>query len=308
MRSLTCRLAEGRRRRLALGLLGDTAFTLVELLVVIAVIAILAAMLLPALNRARYSAEATACRSNIHQIMLGMTAYVHEQPSYPDMWLYVEELQPFVGRLPEPNVQAPDASHYLGPRQNVWVCPGFNRVHGVVDPYGHVLGDGPFVSYCYNDVYGGMEAENVPVVYSSLPAQHQGLGAAVLHDQPGDGGVYFRTRESDIRNPSDMMAIADAPIAFLQNGLLPQRFLQDGLGFFGVPAMYGQFVERRPPGDPVAEANWGRHNGRWQVGLCDGHAENLRAVDVFNLGNRAVERRWNMDDQAHLTHPWRPYP
>ncbi len=57
-------------------------FTLIELLVVVAIIAILAALLLPSLNSARGKAKAISCINNMKQLSTGVQMYVMESDDY----------------------------------------------------------------------------------------------------------------------------------------------------------------------------------------------------------------------------------
>ena len=111
------------------GIVSDS-FTLIELLIVISIIAILAAMLLPALNKAKKAAYATACSNNMTQIGKGLLMYAGDfndillpyNSNGGGAYIYTAYLYPYVqGKITEGDnfFTTTDALA----RHPVWWCP-----------------------------------------------------------------------------------------------------------------------------------------------------------------------------------------
>ncbi len=124
---------------------GPRAFTLLELLVVMAVISILAALLLPALGRARESGRATACLSNLHQIGIALQLYV--QDNHNRLPFMNDKSLTTTNPYPPPDVVL---SNYLG-NLNILRCPSDRRQ--VFETTGS--------SYAWNSLLNGQDADHL---------------------------------------------------------------------------------------------------------------------------------------------------
>ncbi len=251
-----------------------TGFTLIELLVVVAIFAILASLLLPALSQAKAKSQTLKCKSNLRQIALAQGLYVLDYDQrYPldttDCWWW-EVFKPYgVGanydehrnelRMSPASLACPTAQYTLLTNGGAW-------------------------AWNYGRNSRGLEE----TLLNNL-----GLGGSYLTDIDRSHSVNrIATRDSAVAVPSDMIAFADS---FYRLSSV-KRVLDAGgsLGSYGNGS--GGYDPHSMNGTQLAML---RHAGRLGVSFCDGHVEGDKVERLFFDNSDEARQRWFRDHQPH---------
>jgi prepilin-type processing-associated H-X9-DG protein/prepilin-type N-terminal cleavage/methylation domain-containing protein len=200
-----------------------TAFTLVELLVVIAIIAILVALLIPAVHEAKQRAWTTQCMSNLRQMAFGWQMYAvdHQERLTPNNPGQMDWFEHWVRGWFDAESFTPDntnrallTSSYLWPylwNSEIWRCPG-DKSTTTVPETGETLRRVRSVSinnwlgtdYIWNSQAGGRDFRNIHKttdIVSPFPADtyvfldersdsiNDGYFVVTMNEQGGGGKI-----------------------------------------------------------------------------------------------------------------------
>jgi len=248
------------------------AFTLVELLVVIAVIGILAALLLTAVSQVKGKALRIQCANNVRQLGILLQSSVTANNAYPltvnakqndggHYWMQVLQYN----ELQDP--KNPSLKVWL--TKDVWKCPAANTL-----PPWPV--NKTFISYGYNGL--GLSAET--------DTNGLGLGGHILA-WSSSHTTASRVSESEIVSPSEMMAIGDGFMG--DNGIIRD----------GELVMYRTSNVTNYSYAGSTKRSYALHQGKANVVFCDGHVESPTLQFLFEDTSDAALSRWNRD---HLPH------
>jgi prepilin-type processing-associated H-X9-DG protein len=257
------------------------AFTLVELLVVVAMIVVLAGLLLPAVSRSVVSARSARCQSNLRQIGYVLALYLADERVYP-----VGISTRFRGGLQKALRPLEVDAAFRCP-ERAWVS---------AEQAGEPDGAGPLR---LNPHYGYNWRGTAPIRQTAsglllMTGPNLGLGGS--QEVTGTVVRMVNLPETAVRVPSEMIVAGDTLAGLTFPGL-------------GDVTPYDDFVFslfphpfRTDPADdasPVYHLGVGDwHHGGANLLLGDGHVEGGRQ-ERWTLGNEETRKRWNADYLAH---------
>ena len=199
------------------------AFTLVELLVVIAVIAILAALLLPALSRAKSSAKRAACTSNVRQINLAVHLYADEHGDaiayYTNeiYFAYKENILPYLGQAGNASssnavfVCAADDFDLSGP-VGEWIFGPFNCRGFCNLPWTH------FSSYWFNGGVFNDDTNELDMAQKPFSSVREPARTELIGEDSGGIGLSSHDRRQPLQFPDarNVMSFVDGHVDYIK--------------------------------------------------------------------------------------------